>query len=421
MRKNIQPMLLTVTLAALVAAVFLLSCSGDGSSNGTPEHTPTPTSPPSTATPTPSSTPLPASWSAAFGLEHDDQGVSVITTSDLGYVIAGNSTSYSNSNDIVVIKVDATGKVLWEKQYGYDSTILANAMISTFDECFVLVGGSSLGVGFSDIFLIKLANNGGKMWERSHGGAYYDEGYGLAQATDNGFFLAGIVGRSPDNMDAGFIKTNIQGNQEWELTMGEEGLHEYATGACLSQEGRYIVCGYTVDIMTGNTSSWLAKIHASAGFLWKKDFSPNPHCHLVDIIPASDEGFIAVGYTDPANDSVQDFWLLKVDAEGNQQWQHIYGSAADEKAYALCAADDGGYVVVGSTTASGLADVYLIKTSANGELQWEKTYGGAGNDEGRCVKPAHGSGYIIVGYTESFGAGGKDIYVIKTDQQGNVE
>jgi len=97
------------------------------------------------------------------------------------------------------------------------------------------------------------------------------------------------------------------------------------------------------------------------------------------------------------------------------------GGGYTEVGSAVQRTTDGGYIVAGGTKSFGAGsnDVYLIKTDTNGALLWTKTYGGVGIDYGHAVRQTADGGYIVVGYTTSFGAGDEDVYLIKTDSNGN--
>ena len=106
----------------------------------------------------------------------------------------------------------------------------------------------------------------------------------------------------------------------------------------------------------------------------------------------------------------------------SQAFKVTFGGAGDDRSRAVRQTYDGGYIIVGSTKSFGAggADVYLIRTDANGDSLWTKTYGGAGEDIGRSVQQTTDSGFIITGYTKSFGAGATDVYLIKTDASGDT-
>jgi len=106
----------------------------------------------------------------------------------------------------------------------------------------------------------------------------------------------------------------------------------------------------------------------------------------------------------------------------SQAFQKTFGGADDDRSRSVRQTYDGGYIIAGSTKSFGAGgvDVYLIRTDANGDSLWTKTYGGAGDDFGRSVQQTIDSGFIITGYTKSFGAGGTDVYLIKTNASGDT-
>ena len=103
-------------------------------------------------------------------------------------------------------------------------------------------------------------------------------------------------------------------------------------------------------------------------------------------------------------------------------WQKTYDGSNYDWAYSIQQTKDGGYIVAGETNSFGAGDrdVYIIKLDENGNKVWEKTFGGSGDDYARSIQQTNDGGYIVVGGTNSFGAGGADVYVIKMDSVGNT-
>ncbi|MCH8904949.1 MAG: T9SS type A sorting domain-containing protein [Bacteroidetes bacterium] len=103
------------------------------------------------------------------------------------------------------------------------------------------------------------------------------------------------------------------------------------------------------------------------------------------------------------------------------RFQKTIGGFRNEETYRLRITSDGGFIIVGTTTSSGegLTDIYLVKTDSDGNVQWVKTHGGTGKDWGRYVEQTSDGGYIITGFTESFGAGSQDVILLKTDSTGD--
>ncbi len=132
----------------------------------------------------------------------------------------------------------------------------------------------------------------------------------------------------------------------------------------------------------------------------------------------SDGGYIATGMTATNNGDV---YLAKVDTSGSIVWEKNFGSPGGDTGHSVQETSDHGFIIAGAGsggTYNGGFDVYLIKTDANGNLQWQKYYGGLGDDYGLSVQQTSDGGYIIVGSTTSKGAGGYDVYLIKTDADG---
>ncbi|HKR04125.1 MAG TPA: T9SS type A sorting domain-containing protein [Bacteroidia bacterium] len=137
----------------------------------------------------------------------------------------------------------------------------------------------------------------------------------------------------------------------------------------------------------------------------------------------TDSGFIIAGRTSSFGTAYNDVYLIKADANGDTVWTKTFGGSNYDEGYAVQQTIDGGYIIAGDTHSFGAGywDVYLIKTDANGDTVWTKTLGSVGGFA-RSVQQTVDSGYVIVGWTDSPGGGpsNSDIYVIKTDANGNV-
>jgi hypothetical protein len=113
--------------------------------------------------------------------------------------------------------------------------------------------------------------------------------------------------------------------------------------------------------------------------------------------------------------------LISVSVFG-QEWSQTYGGTNDDFGLSVQQTTDGGYIITGNTSSFGSesGDVYLIKTDGNGVEQWSQTYGGTSDDRGNSVQQTTDGGYIITGTSYSFGNGGSDVYLIKTDSEGTL-
>jgi hypothetical protein len=158
--------------------------------------------------------------------------------------------------------------------------------------------------------------------------------------------------------------------------------------------------------------------------LWTRAYGGEWTDHGQCIRQTSDGGFVIAGYSDSFSPGVADynFYLIKTDVNGDSVWQRVYGGTGDDRAQCVRQSRDGGYILAGYTTSFGQggADVYLVKTDANGILIWTRTYGGSGHDEAQSVWQTTDDGFIVAGYTASFGSGGYDVYLIRTDANGDT-
>jgi hypothetical protein len=157
--------------------------------------------------------------------------------------------------------------------------------------------------------------------------------------------------------------------------------------------------------------------------VWKKIFGGTGNDSGLSVQQTSDSGYILLGNTHSEGAGSSDFYLIKTDNAGNLIWKKTLGGANSEFGSSVQQTVDGGYILLGDTASEGAGgnDAYLIKTDNLGNQLWKKTFGGTSTDAGYSVKQTADGGYILLGTTSSFGAGGSDLYLIKTDKDGNAQ
>ena len=208
----------------------------------------------------------------------------------------------------------------------------------------------------------------------------------------------------------------------WMRTFGGA---EWDTGYCVQQitEGGYIIIGFTASYGAGLNDVYLIKTDSNGDALWMKTFGGSNYDYGLYVQQTSpDNGYIITGYTMSYGAGINDVYLIKTDSNGDILWTKTFGGSGYDVAFSVQQTTDGGYIIAGFTTSYGAGgrDVYLIKTDSNGDALWTKTFGGSGWDVGHCVQQATDGGYIVAGATESYGAGGYDVYLIKTDPSGDT-
>jgi hypothetical protein len=348
---------------------------------------------------------------------------SVQQTSDGGYILAGWTWSFDVVGDIFLIKTDANGNVQWAKTYGGTNDEEAYSIQQTSDGGYIVAGYTySFGAGYYDIFLIKTDASGNIIWAKTYGGTSRDEAYSVQQTSDGGYIVAGWTWSFDVVGDIFLIKTDVNGNVQWAKTYGGPGWEE-AYSVQQTSDGGYIVAGWTTSFGTGGRDIFLIKTDANGNIQWAKTYSAMLYNDnkAYSVQQTSDGGYILAGYTGSFT-AGYDIFLIKTDANGNIQWAKTYGGTGADYAYSVQQTSDGGYIVAGITNFSVPihGDIFLIKTDANGNIIWAKTYGGTSRDVAYSVQQTSDGGYIVAGGTSSFGAGGDNFFLIKTDANGNI-
>ncbi len=216
----------------------------------------------------------------------------------------------------------------------------------------------------------------------------------------------------------------ISGNvKKWTKTYGGLG-DEQGWAVRAASGGGHIITGKTESYGAGQSDVYLINIDLDGNMVWDKTFGGTRSDYGYDVQPTADGGYIITGAdwsVVPVTPYNADVYLIKTGADGNVSWTKTFGDTNFGAGFSVQQTSDGGYIIAGQTASygAGNADIYLIKTNSSGDMVWVKTFGGASWDTGRSVIRTTGGGYIIVGHTMSFGAGGYDMYVVKTDADGN--
>lgn len=360
-------------------------------------------------------------WTKTYGGPDDDEGRAIAQTSNQGYMIVGWKTSISTgSKDIYLIKTDADGDTLWTKTYGGTDAEYGVDFKQTGDGGWIILGETfSYGAGFNDIYIIRTDSLGDTLWTKIYGGTYYDKARAVTEAvdSDNGYLIVGATGSfgNGGNDDLYILRIDSLGDTLWTKTYG--GLNwDWASSVQPTADSAYIIIGATNSYGAGYFDVYLIKINASGELLWQKTFGGTGDDRGEAVCQTSDQGYIITGMTRTFGAGGEDLYLIKTDSLGTIEWQKVYGGAQNERGYSLLETEDGGYIIAGYTMSFGAGewDVYLLKTDEYGDTLWTQTYGGMNGDLARSILKTQDGGYIIVGNTESFGAGAKDVFVLKT-------
>jgi len=357
-----------------------------------------------------------------YGGTNNDIGYSVAQTTDGGYIIAGSTSSVGPDDwDVYLIKTDVSGDTLWTKTYGGVDWDYGYSVAQTTDEGYIVTGRTSSYSVSEDVYLIKTDASGNTLWTRTYGGSFNNDwGNSVAQTTDGGYIIAGWTNSYGVGGDVYLIKTNTSGDTLWTKTYGGINI-DWGNSVAQTTDGGYIIAGYTYSYGAGNDDVYLIKTNSSGDTLWTRTYGGADQDWGNSVVQTTDGGYIITGDTYSYGAGGGDIYLIKTDALGNSLWTKTYGGTIYDEGNSVAQTTDGGYIIAGQTNSYGAGiDVYLIKTGVSGDTLWTKTYGGTDIDGGYSVAQSADSGYIVAGATASYGAGGDDVYLVKTDANGNV-
>jgi len=313
--------------------------------------------------------------------------------------------------------------LLWSANYGglYSETGYAGLAVS--DSGYVILGSTfSYGSGAYDIYLVRTDSYGDTLWTKSYGGENTDYGYDITATFDGGYVIAGATkSYGAGNKDIYLLKTNFHGDTVWTRVYGGTEFDE-ATSVRQTYDNGLIICGTSASSGAGYSDLYFLKTNAEGDSVWARTYGGVGGESGSDVRQTSDSGFIAVGSTGSFGEGYSSIYVVRIDKGGDSLWATSYGGGGSDMGYSVECTLDGGFLIVGSTSSygAGYSDVYLIKTNSDGDTLWTSTYGGSGDDRGYSVCLAADGTYIITGVTESYGAGNLDIYMIKTTMTGDV-
>ena len=362
-----------------------------------------------------------AMWTKTFGGSNIDIGHSVEQTSDGGFIITGYTRSFGTASgrNIWLIKTDAFGNEQWNNTFGGNGDDEGHCVKQTTDGGYIIAGlTNSFGAGLKDFYLVKTDSLGSLLWQRTFGGANDDEAYSVLQTNDGGYVAAGVTSSfSNGGRDVFLVKTDPSGNFVWQKNLG--GLSsDGAWDIQHSSDGGFIIGGWTFSHGPGFLgNAWLVKSDSLGNEQWNKAFGGTDVDRAYSVQQTNDGGYILTGYTDSFGAGLYDMLLIKTDNTGNQQWMKTFGGTGRDYGHSVQQTMDGGFIAAGYTLSFGAGgdDMYVVKTDANGNEQWSNTYGGSSSDVAYGIRETSDGGFIITGHTLSFGAGVHDVWLIRLE------
>jgi len=305
----------------------------------------------------------------------------------------------------------------------------------TTDGGYIATGYVDVQDGY-DCWLLKTDSNGDEQWNKTYnllGGLQC--GLSVQQTDDGGYIINGY-NHYPTHAYADFIliKTDSNGNEQWNKTFGQQTTDILDCGFCVQQtdDGGYIITGLTQADGLDYYDVWLIKTYSNGVEQWNKTFGGFNDDRGFYVLQ-DDDYYIIAGLEGYGGPNQGDACLIKTDSSGNEIWSKSFGGDLWDQANCVQKTTDG-YIIVGSTSSFGLDeyDFWLIKTDSNGNEMWNKSFAGGGITTtafavlfkfigGISIQTTSDSGYIFAGITNAFGSGENDVMLIKTDSNGNEQ
>ncbi len=354
-------------------------------------------------------------------------------------------------------------EIEWEKSYGGKQAEYLTDAIATADYGYILAG-SSLSIksgnksdnnkGDLDYWIWKMKENGVPEWQKSFGGSSSDFLQSIGKTNDGGFILAGTSSsdkgidkteNSHGGEDFWIIKLNAQGKEEWQKTIGGSG-QEKLNKISQTFDGGYIIGGSSASYKKeegeisdktndsfGNIDYWIVKLDKTGQILWQKTYGGIYLDELRSLEQTKDGGYIIGGYSNSPspeitqngigqkldnNIGIGDFWVIKVEKDGTEQWQRTIGGDQDDQLYAVHQTFDGNYIVGGNSNSAATnekqkdnqsgTDIWILKLDQDGKTIWQETYNIGQTDVLNSIVENKDHTLLLGGFAQSENTNGKN-------------
>ncbi len=333
-------------------------------------------------------------------------------------------------------------------------------IIKTYDGGFIMGSYSFSNIsgdktqdskGLSDFWVVKFDTYYNIQWTKTIGGNNNDRMFCIKQTKDNGYILGGvsssnISGDKTENSKGGddywIVKLDISGNIQWDKTIGGNS-SEYIKNIEQTSDGGYILGGSSTSNISGDKTEnssdlwggndfWIVKIDSNANVQWDKTLYGHDPDILADIKITSDSGYILGGPSQqeyiPIFHQLQDYWIIKLNKNGNIQWQKAIGGDGYDMLKCISTTNDGGFILCGRSNSNisdnksenrhdAFGDAWIVKLNSSGEIQWDKTLGNNVSETANYITQTSDGGYIIDGFISD---NSSRYWVTKIDSLGNV-
>lgn len=359
-------------------------------------------------------------WARCYGATGSDGFMAMEATPDSGFVLCGASGE-AGVPGFYIVKVDRRGNVQWHQRYGNTADSETAFSITAAHDGGYIVVGEYFSMAPADyyssyLWVVRLDASGNMVWNKKYGGSGQDFALNVTKTFDGNYIVSGVT-HSPEM--AGYrgegdflvMKINGAGDVIWQKTMGGSGA-DYGPMKVKETPGHDLVLlGFTtsddgdVSLNRGLSDMWLVKLDPAGNLLWEKTYGGSGSDMGYDFLLMDDGSLAVLGQTNSVDGDLvgtnggEDFWFLRLGPDGNQIWSDVYGGNALEQARCLLRSANGnGFVLAGDSYSDnifdnhGYADFLAIEIDSVGVVKWVQNWGGT-EAETMCVGVNTPEGY----------------------------
>lgn len=356
-------------------------------------------------------------WTRTIGGTGEDMAIDIIQTADGGYALGGHTKALgADYYDFSIVKLDSGGSLQWNRTINRANNDYVLSIIQSSDGGYVLAGLSATGGVFSsDILIVKLNSAGTYMWSRTYGGNNDEVAWSIIQTLDGGLAATGYTNSFGLNGNNIYIlKLDAGGSLQWFRTVGGQGPNGQAYSIIQSTDGGYAVAGVTEAFGAGSYDMHIVKLDAGGSLQWTRTVGGSGQDWGYSIVQTSDGGFVVTGST--TSFGVSDYYTVKLNSNGIPQWSKTYGGSGIEGGIdvptSIIKTTGGGFVIAGQTNSFGAGgnDFYIVRIDSLGNTCGNSTVpatiSGTGGTLGSPTPTIISQNPTVTSPTFSTGAGG---------------
>ena len=257
-------------------------------------------------------------WSRRFDSSADDLAFSIQQTSDSGFILTGRTTSLSVSdNDIFLIRLNSSGDTLWTKLFvRMTHNDAGYSVIESYDGGFVITGYVQYGFSNTDLVLIKTDNTGHIIWSNSYGGFNLEYGWQIQQTPDSSYVVAGSSSSNVGNYDFTFLKTDSLGVPQI-INVYEGSDDDQAKSLVQLSDGGFLLAGSSNSFIPLNTDAYIIRTDQFGNPIWSRTYGGINTESGIALLPSTGNGFMLSGNTTTFGGGLYDCYMIRIDSSGN--------------------------------------------------------------------------------------------------------